>query len=250
MNNIKRVALIDGDVIAYKSSVAVQKDIEWGDGLWTCHAYIGEATVQAEAMIEGLTEDFDTVILAFSDSHNFRKDILPTYKSNRVGKRKPTCYNGLVEWLKDRYTTYTFKNLEGDDVLGILATEPVVEEERVILSIDKDFKTIPSQFYDFGRDELYHHTKNDALYWHMYQTLVGDVTDGYSGCPSYGDVKAKRLLASVHPEEYWDAVVDAFKTRGLTEEDALVQARVAHILHYGDYNKETGEVKLWTPKGN
>lgn len=247
MNQINRVALIDGDVIAYKSSVAVQKDIDWGDGLWTCHAFLGEATVQAEAMIEGLTEDFDKIILTFSDKHNFRKDILPTYKSNRIGKRKPTCYKGLVAWLKDHYKSYTYKNLEGDDVLGILATEPVENNERVILSIDKDFKTIPSKFYDFSRDEFYDHTKNDALYWHMYQTLIGDVTDGYSGCPTYGPVKAKRLLNSVSPEEYWDAVVDAYKTQGLTEEDALLQARVAHILHYGDYNMETGEVKLWTP---
>ena len=30
----------------------------------------------------------------------------------------------------------------------------------------------------------------------MYQTLVGDMTDGFGGCPSIGGVKASRILAN------------------------------------------------------
>ena len=44
-----------------------------------------------------------------------------------------------------------------------------------------------------------------------------------------------------------DAVAKSIeKNSNLTEDDALLQARVAHILQDGDYEK--GKVKLWTPQ--
>ena len=43
----------------------------------------------------------------------------------------------------------------------------------------------------------------------------------------------------------WKLVVKAYAKQGLMEHDAFQQARVARILRYGDYNKKTGEVKLW-----
>jgi DNA polymerase-1 len=42
-------------------------------------------------------------------------------------------------------------------------------------------------------------------------------------------------------------VVAAFESKGLTEEDALVQARVARICRASDYDFKTKEVKLWNP---
>lgn len=256
MNGSTKVALIDGDLIAYKASSAVQKDIDWGDGLWTCHAYLDDAIAQFKNILEVIQDkaweleglQFDDIRFAFSDSINFRYGILPSYKSNRSGKRKPTCYKALVDWIKDNYKTYTFPKLEGDDVLGILSTEPQFEEYRVIISMDKDFKTIAGKFFDFGREEFYDNTNTKARYWHAYQTLVGDTTDGYKGCPGFGDIKAKKALATANPNEYWGIIVEAFKKQGLTEEDALVQARCAYILQWGDYDLKTGEIKLWLPQ--
>ena len=37
----------------------------------------------------------------------------------------------------------------------------------------------------------------------------------------------------------------AFEKAGLSEEDALENAMLARILRDGEYNNETGEVKLW-----
>ena len=72
-------------------------------------------------------------------------------------------------------------SLEADDVLGILATEPS-NEERIIVSIDKDLYQIPAKISKDGKtfEEI---SENEANYWHMMQTLTGDSTDGYSGCP-------------------------------------------------------------------
>ena len=80
--------------------------------------------------------------------------------------------------------------------------------------------------------------------FHLYQTLVGDQTDNYKGCPGVGPVKAETALGA---NPTWASVVGCYEKAGLTEEDALVQARVARILRHGEYNKMTCEVKLWTP---
>ena len=50
-----------------------------------------------------------------------------------------------------------------------------------------------------------------------------------------------------YPEDYWEAGVNCFKKQKLKESDAIKQARLAWILKDGDYNFETGSVKLWEP---
>ena len=48
---INFIGLIDGDLLAYKASSAVQKDIYWGDGLYTCHAYLDDAIDQFKELM-------------------------------------------------------------------------------------------------------------------------------------------------------------------------------------------------------
>jgi DNA polymerase-1 len=45
----------------------------------------------------------------------------------------------------------------------------------------------------------------------------------------------------------WTEVVKAFESKGLTEEDALRNARLAYILRDGDWNTTSQEVRQWTP---
>ena len=45
----------------------------------------------------------------------------------------------------------------------------------------------------------------------------------------------------------WATVVKAFESKGLTEEDALLNARLAKILTHEDYDAKRQEPKLWTP---
>ena len=45
----------------------------------------------------------------------------------------------------------------------------------------------------------------------------------------------------------WDTVVGAFEKAGQTEEDALVNARLAYILQHKDYDNDTKKINLWNP---
>lgn len=251
--------MFDGDLLVYKASSSVQKDIDWGDGLWTCHAFLEDAIVQAEVLLKDildeLTSDFGInahseykKVFAFSDpNNNFRKKLCKTYKANRANNRKPTCYMALRKYFETTYDCRYEYNLEGDDILGILATDPLCKDS-IIISGDKDFKTVPGMFYDFMRKELNTISNEKAYYWLMYQALVGDTADGYKGCPKMGAVTAKRLLDSLEPKDYWSKVVESFEKQGLTEDDAILQVRLAHLLWNKDYNRDTHEIHLWTPE--
>lgn len=259
---MKTTALIDADIVAYQAASSSEQPIKWDDDLWTLHAFESEAIVKFNSMIDGMVEkvEADNVILAFTDSNNWRKEVLPTYKSNRATTRKPMLLRALGDYAAENYKTYKRPTLEGDDCLGILSTmKTTLQEQFVVCSIDKDFKTIPGKHYDFGKDEFFEITEHEADYWHMYQTLTGDATDGYKGCPGAGPVGATKILKAALEEGtpwanreqlcgiMWKHVVAAYEKAGLSEEDALIQARVARICRASDYDFVNKKVKLWEP---
>lgn len=238
-------ALIDGDILAYQAAVYAEQAIDWGNELWTLHAFEPDALASFTNHLESILEKVGTrdVLIAFSDSKNWRKDILPTYKANRSGVRKPMLLRFLREVAYERYPCLTIETLEGDDVLGLEATKG---DDTIICSIDKDFKTIPGKHYNFGRDEFFEITPEEADYWHMVQTLTGDATDNYGGCPGIGPKTAEKILAGKN--DLWSAVTTAYIKAGLSEEEAITQAQVARILRAGEYDFDKGTVNLWKPK--
>ena len=240
---MKRTLLIDGDIVVYRYASTVEQEVDWGDDVWSLWSDAKEAKQLILQYLEHLVEmtEADDFIFCFSDKDNFRKTILPTYKSNRKGKRKPVCYKGVKTWIESKYKSVTMPTLEGDDVMGILATNGSIEGETVIVSEDKDMKTIPCLLWRGGEMEKI--SEEYADYFHLYQTLIGDTTDGYGGLKGVGDKRAKVLLEN----PTWDTVLKAYEKAGYTEEDALVQARVARILRASDYNTEKQEPILWTP---
>lgn len=250
-----KVALIDADVCAFQASLLSEKPIDWGDGLHTLHCFENEAEQMFDSMVATIVEAVgaDKVILAFTDTVNWRKGVLPTYKGNRASTRKPMLLGHLTRRAAEIYETVTRPALEGDDVLGIMATKRGTDT-MVVCSIDKDMKTIPTTYYDFKNKKFYEITVGQADAYHMYQTLIGDTTDGYTGCPGCGPKTAEKILAPFISEDgsfdnagAWEAVVKTYTKAKLGPTEALVQARVARICRSSDYNFKNKEVILWTP---
>jgi DNA polymerase-1 len=132
----------------------------------------------------------------------------------------------------------------------------MAKTQRIIISQDKDMQTIPAQVWRKG--DLVHVSEDEADTYHMFQTLTGDITDGYKGCPGVGKVKAEKLLTvtdkhgpidpeTTHVQWMWEQVVGAYVKAGLTEEDALRQARLARILRWSDWDNEKKQPILWSP---
>jgi len=244
---MKRTLLIDGDIIAYQSAVKSEQPIKWDDNLWTLHSYTPEAIKMVDDGIDALKKKLkaDSIVVAITDTKNFRKDVLPTYKDNRKQKRKPLVLGDMRSHLIKKYKAVFYTSLEADDVLGILATKPS-KDETIICSIDKDFMGVPCNYCRDG-ETVQKISLNEANHFHMIQTLTGDTVDGYSGVPKVGAVTANKMLADkdMPVKDMWEIVVKAYEKAGMNEQDALQQARVARILRHGEYDKKTGEVKLW-----
>tara|TARA_R110000772_G_scaffold34376_3_gene83411 strand:- start:231 stop:944 length:714 start_codon:yes stop_codon:yes gene_type:complete len=233
--------LIDGDIIAYKACASAETPVNWGDGLWTLHCWEDEVAVRIDDQIQKLMEaPVDDCIVALSDKENYRKEVASYYKANRSNTRKPMLLSWSRDYIKEQYNTVIYRRLEADDVLGILGTS---NDDTIIWSEDKDLQTIPAKHWINGEVVTISEEEADRMFY--YQTLIGDSTDNYKGCPSIGAVSANKLLAE---DSSWDTVVSTFAKKGLGEEVAIEQARLARILRDGEYNKETAEVKLWKSK--
>lgn len=243
-----RTILIDGDILAYVCSSAVQKDIDWGDGLWTCHAYLNEAVDYLDVLQNQIFDslrmkvelDPDVgIYYCFSDKNNFRKGINPEYKANRRNNRKPTCYYALVEHIEKNNSSISFENLEGDDVISMFVTGSKVP--TLIISKDKDFKTVPkAYFYDINKDTVTYYDTETAYRNLLIQTLTGDIADNYRGCPKVGKVNAEKIIqGEPNVLKLWDLVVQTFESKGSTKEEALLNYNMAYLLHAKDFDKET-----------
>lgn len=257
---------MDGDTLVYSAALATEVAVDWGDDLWTLHSYLNEAINKFESIVADIREHLkpDRVVFALSDSAplRWRNDVMPTYKMNRKAVRRPLVYKPLRAYCHEAYETFERAGLEGDDILGILATRPD-ESERIIVSIDKDMKTIPGKLFNYDKPELgvVTVTEDEADYMHMVQTLSGDATDGYKGCPKIGKITAEKLLAAAWTaddpsasvrwfdgEKAWAIVVAAYQKAGLNEAVALENARVARILRASDYDFPNKRPILWNPQ--
>jgi DNA polymerase-1 len=132
------------------------------------------------------------------------------------------------------------RSLVGIDAMGIYAT---ANTGNIICSPDKDMKQIPGKLYDFN--EVVDITPEQGMQWHYIQTLAGDQTDGYSGVPGIG---VKRAVDLFNEKGYtWSTIVQAFAEKDLGEDVALMNARLAKILTYTDYDPIQRQVIPWTP---
>lgn len=234
--------LIDADYIVYKSCAAAESEVDWGDDVIMVVSKFSEALANVKRELKKIeTAFFDTTdtILFFSDSVNFRKSILDSYKGHR-NRKKPCGYRRVIEHLKTEYEVIRMDTLEADDAMGIYAT---LYPDNVICSPDKDMRQIPGKLYDL--DTITEVTPEEGKKWHYIQTLAGDQTDGYSGVPGIG---IKRAVSMFEQDGYtWKTIVKAFAEKGLDEDVALQNARLAKILTADDYDLKEQRPILWTP---
>lgn len=289
------ILLVDADYFCHHAAAACSSVVEWEDGILEQYADLNEGKRIFEKSLESIRsvrKAFENahMVMCFTDDVNWRKGIWPDYKRGR--KSKPLAHWSMVEWVKKDFVSFQRPTLEGDDCLGILSTAPQLLKRQlpevkdwnnvrvVIVSCDKDFNTIPGEFLwwdtNAGRHELKVISEAQADHWHMLQTLMGDVTDGYPGCPGIGKDTALEFLKEPYVafqegrilksgprkgqevfqwktrsltegETLWDAIVSLYEKAGLTEDDAIVQAQVARICRAEDFDLRNKEVIPWTP---
>lgn len=275
-----KTLLIDGDLFAYQTAAAEERAYEWEPGQWTYTADATQGAENLDAALDHFAEHLGAsrVIVTISDRENWRKEVMPSYKSNRDGVRRPMLLPAMLDHLRENYEVFIRPRLEADDVMGILATnKKVIPGRKVIVTQDKDLRGVPGFHWnpvkEADRQEVQvTEAQADAFFYQ--QVLSGDPTDGYGGCPGIGSTRAARIVAepvelipeerqitrgvnagttrivwNPHPtNDLWAAIVSHYVKAGLGEEDALLTARVARILRTEDYDYKNQKEILWTPR--
>jgi len=279
----KPIALLgDGDVFTFQAAAASEYVQRFGS---TYHvmAEFDAAQRHYHSNIKQIMAETKASLfintLSCPSRRYWRHDVMPTYKAGRgkeYGVSGPICLADLKDWSAGEFETYRWKNMEADDVMGILATDPefLPDYTKVIVSIDKDMKTIPTHIFNPDKDyQPWLQSKEDALLWFLAQAIGGDTTDGYSGVTGMSTESASAFLSSpwyweaydhtfksgprkgtseerwrkAEPRSTWENILSLYAKSGQTEEEAIKNAQVARICHHEDYNQSTGELTLWSP---
>lgn len=250
MNRIKRVALIDGDVVAYRCGFAAQhkeysvlseryghlatvrtkkEALELIKGFDEMNS--GEAAIEVGTHIEPIAHTLHTVKLVIqraledtdadeykvylSKGKNFRYDVatLKPYKGNRKEEDKPTHLKEIRDYLMERYSAIEVEGIEADDQISIDARKINGSGGHlaVVCSVDKDLKQIPGMHYNIATHEHDYVTDEEALYNLYSQILTGDSVDNIPGLKGIGPKTAKKILAGAKDEqEMWERAVKKY----------------------------------------
>lgn len=238
--------LVDADIVVFRFASAFEEVVSFGD--------VSTVIVDEEGACKELVKFIkylhmltgaEKATMCFTSANNYRYSVLPTYKHNRSGGEKPQLFGPLRDFMTNIYECKTKPTLEADDVMGIMCT---LDPDSCIATIDKDLNQIPGLHYNWNRKLLYSVDKDDGDFYFYQQILSGDPGDGYHGVPGIGPVTAQKILKANAPEDWWPVIVETYGKAGLTEEDALQQARVARICRAEDYDFKKKKVILWSPK--
>ena len=241
--------LIDADWLIYNSCCACEEDTRWTAHEHTLHSDERDIMNMIDNRIDvykTIAGEKHDIVMCFTSYPTFRHEIFPEYKIHRIGKRKPLALRSVINNCKKIYDCVSYPNLEGDDVLGLLATNGQYKNP-IIVSVDKDMRTIPCKL--IAADEVEHITEKKANRHWFEMSIAGDSTDGIVGVKGTGMVTATKLLADTPDtiDALWSKVAETYTKKGYTLADAILNARLTRILREGDYDYNTGTVKLWNP---
>ena len=239
-----QLLLIDADIMYHRAAYSVEQTFDFGDKEASRFTDDAEVISLFNNLLRGVCKNLHTTrfILCWTLANNYRTDVDPSYKANRVNIRRPSCSSDVKEILMSRYPCLAHDGLEADEIMG-LNSGP----STVIVSDDKDMLTIAGLHYQPRKPEkgIFSTTFQESDYLLYTQILTGDRADGYTGIPGVGPKKAEKILEA--GGVCWRTILKAYEDYGLHDEDALITARLARILRPGEYNWIENHPILWCP---
>ena len=217
------IALIDADIIAYRSSASAEQDP------------LEVALVRCDVMMRDILSKEANYIAFLSGpkEENFRYLLNSEYKANRTAP-KPRWLVACKEFLIREYGALIAHGCEADDLLGVNQTS-----ESTIYSIDKDLLTIPGAHFNFVTQKYLEVSELEGLQRFYKQVLIGDTSDNIFGIRGIGKAKAAKLIDHlVKEQDMIDVVSQLFEA----EAEGLGESRfieTANLVWIWRKNEET-----------
>lgn len=239
---LPKTLLIDGDILLFTICRITEDVTTFGDE--TFESFNEEETIKLferglDAIGEKCGYTREEMVFCLTDTKNFRKELFPTYKSNRKNVRKPLGLKFIREYIienAEKYNMALMEAMEADDVMGIYGSgDPFTMS---IYSQDKDLFTIPCRQWDFKKNKFIVPEPIESMRFLYTQTLTGDPVDGYGGLKNVGKVKANKALCDCSTElEMLEAVHRLYYKKHEEEGKGLFldQMGQARILHHQDF---------------
>lgn len=180
--------LIDGDILAYRCSFAVQKERT---------NQLSYLRYNIDNMMKDMMNNtgFFTYKVFLTGKGNFREssDIsLIPYKGNRRKVAKPIYLQDARDYLEQAWSAEVIDGMEADDALGIYQT---THEGTIIASIDKDLDMIPGWHYNLVKRLKYEISEEEGMINFYKQCLMGDyTTDNIPGLYKMGPKTADKIM--------------------------------------------------------
>lgn len=195
-----KIGLIDADFIKYLVVTKIATAKKNKEEMMIHSDALAKFT--EEVINERFTTQIDSKgnIFCFSgvSENTFRSYVAfeKKYKGNRGNSE---MYYGVeddkmsvVKYIKERYPTLIFKDLEADDILSMLHCD-----DTFIYSEDKDLLQLAGTHYDIKEKCFVKRSQQEAFNFLMFQMIEGDTVDNIGGLKSYGTIKSNELLTNL-----------------------------------------------------
>lgn len=171
------VALIDGDIVAYRSAASCEPNKSGKTEREPLNVALFRCNDLMHRILQETKSEFHKTFISGPD--NFRYAIDPNYKANRVDTVRPEWLQPVREHLVVEWGAHVSDGIEADDNLGIEQTE-----ETIICSIDKDLLQIPGRHFNFVSGVMADVDERQGWINFYTQLIMGDRADnipGYDG---------------------------------------------------------------------
>jgi DNA polymerase-1 len=213
-------ALIDQDLLCYRCAASAENDD------------LGIALYRIDELLDNiLNKTQASSYRAFlTGPNNFRKQIYPEYKANRVAP-KPRHLKDLQEYSLEKLSAeFAPESLEADDALAIYQTD-----DTIICSLDKDLLQVPGKHFSWeinGKgwtrpDTFLEQTELEGLRLFYKQCLKGDTSDNVKGIEGLGEKKATKLLADCRSHK---ELFNEVRSQYGNDDEFIMNASVLWIL--------------------
>ena len=218
------ICVIDGDTVAFACAASAEDT----DEPWI-------ACSRAQTMLERILQDCETTAYEvwLTGENNFRQEIYPEYKANRIGAYRPKWERAVKEYITLDWKANWSSGCEADDMCGVRLMD--LKDNGILAHIDKDLNMIPGWHYNWElvrkgntirHADKYFVTPEEADRFFWTQLVTGDPTDNIKGIPGMGPKKTEKLLSECKTNrEFYDTISPLFSC----EEEMELNANCVYI---------------------
>jgi len=219
-----RTAIVDADTILYAICFQLEQETDFSKHMDALDSWFND-------LFDKTSATHYHAFLTVTKANRYKKAVTREYKGNRKNRKKPRFFVDLRNYMIEKYKAEHYDGWEADDLVLTMGKHyDDLNEDWVIVTVDKDLHQMPGYFYDPKNDKFFHVVKSEAAENLALQWLAGDSTDNVVGIPGIGPKKAAKILEGELREDYPEVILKAYRNKFGTVEGVRRFAETAELI--------------------